>query len=106
MAKSGSLDYRRWLLNQFHQAVANEVVPAIHADEGAELPIVTSGASIGAFNALAVVCRYPQFFGAAVCMSGTYRIEQFFDGQVNQDLWGSNSSMLPASASMQRVGIG
>jgi esterase/lipase superfamily enzyme len=90
VAKSGSLEYRMWLLNQFHQAVVNEVVPAVHADVGSEQSIVTAGASIGAFNALAVLCRYPQFFGAAVCMSGTYSVERFFDGQVNQDLFFSS----------------
>ena len=62
-----------WLLNQFHDVVVNEVVPAIHADLGGhDLPIVTAGASIGAFNALAVLCRYPAPFRAAICMSGTY----------------------------------
>lgn len=90
VAKSGSLDYRRWLLNMFHECVLNEVVPAIHADLGAEMRIVTAGASIGAFNALAMMCRYPDAFRAAVCMSGTYRIERFFDGQVNDDLYFSS----------------
>ncbi len=82
VAKSGSLEYRMWLLNQFHQCVINEVVPAIHADLGAEMPIVTAGASIGAFNALAMMCRYPHAFRTAICMSGTYKVERFFDGQV------------------------
>lgn len=90
VAKSGSLDYRSWLLNMFHECIINEVVPAIHADLGAEMRIVTAGASIGAFNALAVMCRYPDAFRAAVCMSGTYKIERFFDGQVNDDLYFSS----------------
>src|SRR4029450_11257194 len=29
---TGSPEYRMWLLNQFHQAVLHEVVPAIHTD--------------------------------------------------------------------------
>jgi esterase/lipase superfamily enzyme len=90
VAKSGSLEYRMWLLNQFHASIVNEVVPAIYADLGAELPILSAGASIGAFNALAVLCRYPTVFGAAIGMSGTYRIERFFDGQVNEDLYFSS----------------
>jgi esterase/lipase superfamily enzyme len=90
VAKSGSLEYRMWLLNQFHSSIVNEVVPAIYADLGAELPILSAGASIGAFNALAVLCRYPAVFGAAIGMSGTYRIERFFDGQVNDDLYFSS----------------
>jgi len=88
VAKTGSPDYRMWLLNQFHDCVASEVVPAIHADMGGQqVPIVVSGASIGAFNALAVLCRYPQFFGVAVGMSGTYDLERFYDGHFSDALY-------------------
>ena len=77
-----------WLFNQFHHAVRHEVVPAIRADMGgAETPIVAAGASIGAFNSLAVLCRFPDVFRAAVGMSGTYRIQRFLDGQSSQDLF-------------------
>jgi esterase/lipase superfamily enzyme len=33
--------------------------------------VITAGASIGAVNALAVLCRVPDAFTHAVCMSGT-----------------------------------
>jgi esterase/lipase superfamily enzyme len=88
VAKAGSPEYRMWLFNQFHQAVRHEIVPAIRADSGGdETPIVTSGASIGAFNALAVLCRFPDVFRAAVGMSGTYRIQRFLDHQSSPDLF-------------------
>ncbi len=88
VGKEGSLDYRMWLLNQFHECIANEVVPAIYNDLGGErLQIVTAGASIGAFNALAVLCRYPHAFSAAVGMSGTYGVDRFFDGAFSSDLY-------------------
>lgn len=91
VAKVGSPGFRMWLLNQFHDAVRNEVVPAIHADSGGhEAPIITTGASIGAFNALAVLCRYPDVFGAAIGMSGTYRLQRFFDDQFTEDLFFSS----------------
>jgi esterase/lipase superfamily enzyme len=97
VAKVGSPQYRMWLLNQFHGCVANEVVPAIRGDSGgSEEPIVVAGASIGAFNAVAVLCRYPQLFRAAVGMSGTYRLQRFFDGQFSEDLYfASPLSFLP-----------
>jgi esterase/lipase superfamily enzyme len=77
-----------WLLSQFQEAVRWEVVPAIHADLGGQaLDVLACGASIGAFNAVAVLCRYPDVFGAAVGMSGTYRIEEFYDGAWSQDLY-------------------
>jgi len=87
-SKAGSLEHRTWLLNQFHECIRREVVPAIHADLGDQaLDVITSGASIGAFNAVAVLCRYPDVFSAAIGMSGTYGIERFYDQASNQDLY-------------------
>jgi esterase/lipase superfamily enzyme len=83
--REGSTEHRMWLFNQYHRAILEEVVPAIHADSGGDQPIVTAGASIGAFNALAVLCRWPHLFHAAVSMSGTYRVEQFIGGQTTDD---------------------
>lgn len=82
----GSTDHRQWLFNQYHQAIGEEVVPAIHADSS-PAPIVVAGASIGAFNALAMICRYPHLFGAAVCMSGTYAVERFIGGRFTDDMF-------------------
>jgi esterase/lipase superfamily enzyme len=88
VAKAGSVEHRMWLLNQFQEFVRAEVVPAIHADLGGQaMDIITSGASIGAFNAVAVLCRYPDVFGAAIAMSGSYRIERFYDEASSQDLY-------------------
>jgi esterase/lipase superfamily enzyme len=88
IAKTGSPGHLMWLLNQFHDCIRREVVPAIHADLGGQaMDVVATGASIGAFNALAVLCRYPDAFGAAIGMSGTYRIERFYDGAWSQDLY-------------------
>jgi len=86
--KEGSVEHRLWLLNQFHEFVRWEVAPAIHADLGGQATdIITTGASIGAFNAVAALCRYPDVFGAAIGMSGTYRIDRFYDEVWTQDLY-------------------
>jgi esterase/lipase superfamily enzyme len=88
VAKTGSVEHRMWLLNQFQEFVRAEVVPAIHADLGGHaMDIIATGASIGAFNAVAVLCRYPDVFGAAIGMSGSYRIERFYDEAASQDLY-------------------
>jgi esterase/lipase superfamily enzyme len=77
-----------WLLNQFHECIRWEVVPAIHADLGGRaIDVIAGGASIGAFNAVAVLCRYPDVFSAAIGMSGTYRIERFYHEAWSQDLY-------------------
>jgi len=39
-----------------------------------------------------VLCRYPDVFAAAVGMSGTYRIERFYDHAWSQDLYFSMPS--------------
>ncbi|MCU1537027.1 MAG: hypothetical protein JWP82_1378 [Humibacillus sp.] len=89
--RRGSADYQLALFNGFHEAMAHEVIPAIHADLGGQrLPVTVAGASIGAFNALAVTCRYPQLVHSAICMSGTYAIEDFLGGHVNDDLYYSS----------------
>ncbi|HXP18086.1 MAG TPA: hypothetical protein VN840_00440 [Streptosporangiaceae bacterium] len=88
VARAGPPEYRMWLLNQFHECVRREVVPAIHADlGGVEADLIACGASIGAFNAVAVLCRYPDVFAAAIGMSGSYRIERFYDHAWSQDLY-------------------
>ena len=81
-AKWGSVEYRCWLLNQFEDYVAHEVVPAIRTDcRDDSIEIVTAGASIGAFKAVAVTCRYPWLFRAAIGMSGTYDLERLLGFQ-------------------------
>src|ERR1700683_5650245 len=51
VTKSGSVEHRMWLLNQYQECVRWEVLPAIHADLGGqEMEVITTGASIGAFN--------------------------------------------------------
>jgi esterase/lipase superfamily enzyme len=88
IAKTSSVQHRMWLLNQFHECVRREVVPAIHADLGGRAyDVIACGASIGAFNAVALLCRYPDVFSAAVAMSGTFRIERFYEEAWSEDLY-------------------
>jgi esterase/lipase superfamily enzyme len=86
--KTGTLEHRMWLLSQFQECIRQEVIPAIHADLGGQdIDVVAAGASIGAFNSVAVLCRYPDVFCAAIGMSGSYRIERFYDDAWSQDLY-------------------
>ena len=86
-AKWGSVEHRCWLLNQFEDYVAQEAVPAIRADcRDDSIEVVTAGASIGAFKAVAVTCRYPWLFRAAIGMSGTYDLERLFGFAGNRRL--------------------
>ena len=81
-------DYCARLQNAFDACVAEEVVPAIRSDchdDGIE--IVAAGASIGAFNSAASVCRHPDLFRLAIAMSGSYDLERLFGIRADQELY-------------------
>ena len=87
-SREGSVGHRCWKLNGFEKYVANEVVPAIRTDcGGAPLEVISAGASIGAFNAVAVACRYPHLFKAAIGMSGTYDLERLLGFEGTMDFY-------------------
>ena len=76
---TGSVTYRCALLNRFEEYVAREVVPAIRADCRSDgIEVIAAGASLGAFLAVAVTCRYPGLFRAGIGMSGSYDLERLF----------------------------
>jgi esterase/lipase superfamily enzyme len=71
--------YCALLQNRFDGFVEHELVRAIWTDcraPGTE--IVAAGASIGAFNAVASLCRHPELFRLAIGLSGTYDLEKLF----------------------------
>jgi esterase/lipase superfamily enzyme len=74
-----------WVQNRFDEFLNQELAPYIrHLAEGRGLNgqgIVSAGASLGAFFALASVCRHPETFGRAICLSGKYDLEEFLDGE-------------------------
>ena len=75
--------------NRFDSFIYNELVPAIYTDcrvtERGSLGIITAGASLGAFNALASLCRHPDVFETAICMSGTYDFSRWMTDQHTAD---------------------
>lgn len=75
-----SPEHRMWMQHQFHQHIKMEVVPAIRRDcKSDDIGIWAAGSSIGAFHAAAVVCRFPDMFHRALCMSGTYNIMKWIE---------------------------
>jgi esterase/lipase superfamily enzyme len=91
LTHEGTTGHRAWLQRQFLEFVRHEVVPAVRADcHDPDVEVVTTGSSIGAFNALACVCLYPDVFRGAICMSGTYDLRRFYDGEVGEDFYESS----------------
>jgi esterase/lipase superfamily enzyme len=86
-AKEGSPAHRFWMTNQFHQYVKHEVVPAIKTDCHADVDIWATGASIGAFHAVASVCRFPNLFSKALAMSGTFNLMRFIETDRYTEDW-------------------
>ncbi|MBT9558473.1 MAG: prolyl oligopeptidase family serine peptidase [Myxococcales bacterium] len=72
--------------NRFDAFIYRELVPAIRADSrNPNAEIITAGASIGAFNAVASLCRHPDVFKACIAMSGTYDFGRWMTGDHTLD---------------------
>jgi len=85
---TGSPRYRAALLDGFHDFIRNEMIPAIRLDcRSDDVTVITTGASIGAFNALAVLCRYPDVVSHAVGLSGTYEMSRFIGDGGGESLY-------------------
>jgi esterase/lipase superfamily enzyme len=92
LTREGSARHQMWLQNQFHQYIRHEVVPAVRADcKTDDIELWAAGASIGAFHAVAAVCRFPDVFTRAIAMSGTYDLRRFYDASdFSDDFWVSS----------------
>jgi esterase/lipase superfamily enzyme len=76
------------LQNAFDAAIYHEVVPAIRMDcREPEIGTIAAGASIGAFNAVACLCRHPDAFTHAIGMSGTYDLSGWMRGEWHDDFY-------------------
>lgn len=88
ISKQHSAEFCSYLQNMFDALVYQEIVPAIRHDcESPDIEIITAGASIGAFNAVATVCRHPDVFRLAIAMSGTYDLSKYLEGRFIQDFY-------------------
>jgi esterase/lipase superfamily enzyme len=88
ISKQHSAEFCSWLQNMFDAMVYREIVPAIRHDcQSPDIEIIATGASIGAFNAVATVCRHPDAFKMAIAMSGTYDLSSYLEGRFIQDFY-------------------
>ena len=78
LGREGTPEHRMTVLDRFQEFVYREFVPMIREDcNDPGIEVIVAGSSIGAFNALAMLCRFPDAFSHAVCMSGTYDLQRF-----------------------------
>lgn len=91
LAGEGTPADRMRLMDQFLDFIGEELVPAIRTDcRSNDIGIMVGGSSIGAFNALASICRFPEAFTHALCMSGTYDLQRFLKAPMTHDFWKSS----------------
>jgi esterase/lipase superfamily enzyme len=84
-------EYCSLLQNRVDAMIYHEIVPAIRSDcRDDSIEIIAAGASIGAFNAVASICRHPDAFRLAIAMSGTYDLSKYLEGRFNQDFYFSS----------------
>lgn len=62
---------------QYNGYITEEVVPFIYNDCAGRVPIITTGASLGAFHAVNTVLRRPDIFDGFIGMSGTYDLKMY-----------------------------
>lgn len=86
-----SPEYCSRVQNLYDQFVYSEVVPLIRTDcNDPAIEVIVTGASIGAFNAVASICRHPDVFRLAIGMSGTYDLSKYLQGRMNLDFYYSS----------------
>ncbi|WP_456427444.1 esterase family protein [Rhodocaloribacter sp.] len=72
---------------QYNGYVAEEVVPFIFNDCNGPVPIITSGASLGALHALNTLFRRPDLFAGTIAMSGVYDLKTYTKGYWDEDVY-------------------
>ena len=108
ISKQHPWSYCSLLQERFDGFVRQEVVPAIRTDSrSADIEIVAAGASIGAFNAVASLCRHPDVFTTAIGLSGTYDLEKLFGFQADERFYLSSPLLflpnLPEGSQLDRL---
>ena len=91
LAGTHSAEYGARVQNLFDAYIHEEVAPLIRRDcESPDIEIIAAGASIGAFNSVASICRHPDVFRLAIAMSGTFDLSKYLGGRMYDDFYFSS----------------
>lgn len=72
---------------QYNQYVVGEVAPFIFDHCKGNVPIITTGASLGAYHAANTFFRRPDIFRGTIAMSGVYDLKEYSDGYYDQHVY-------------------
>ncbi|MCE9635839.1 MAG: prolyl oligopeptidase family serine peptidase [Planctomycetes bacterium] len=94
--------------NEFDAFLADEFVPWIRKDcDSEDIEVVTCGASIGAYNAMAAVCRHPDLFSKAIALSGTFDLTKWIEAPYSTEYYYTSPMHfvpnLPEGALLQKL---
>lgn len=105
----GNINYESWLNKsiypphksirhgQYNNYILSEVLPFIRRNCEGDVPIITTGASLGAYHAVNVFFRNPEQFKGTLGMSGVYDIKYYSDGFYDEHCYfNSPVDFLPA----------
>lgn len=103
----GSVGERVAHMNAYERYVLRTLVPFIYEDcHTDEVPIVTTGCSVGALYASLFVLKHPETFSRALCLSGRYRASKLFGHADHPDVYFNDPlAFLPGleGAALERV---
>ncbi len=71
----------------YNRYVVDEVVPFIEADCRGRVPIITGGASLGAFHAANLFFQRPDRFAGTIALSGVYNLQAYSGGYFDEDCY-------------------
>jgi esterase/lipase superfamily enzyme len=72
---------------QYNNFIIEEVVPFIFGECGGPVPIISAGASMGAYHAANTYFRRPDILYGVIAMSGTYNIEHYTKGYFDDNCY-------------------
>jgi len=72
---------------QYNQYILEEVVPHIYRNCDGEVPIITTGVSLGALHAVNNFLRRPDVFYGTLGMSGIYDLKAYTKGYFDEDCY-------------------
>jgi len=72
---------------QYNQYIIEEVVPFIYDSCKGEVPIITTGASLGAYHAMNTFLRMPSVFRGTIAISGIYDLKEYSNGYYDDHVY-------------------
>ncbi len=80
--------HKTWLQARFDEYLVEEALPFIRTDSGSGTErFATSGMSLGAYNAMNLGCKHPDWIDLVVTMSGTFDLRRWLDGHWDEDFY-------------------